>query len=111
MHSSIIGKIEKARRYVGEPERITFNNFSLNFLGEHDNYILSYQDQQWHCSCNFFSSWRFCSHTITVQKILSTMLPKEALHGVGQYCLETPVMYAQMELEIDKPSGASPQTT
>ncbi|MAF85547.1 MAG: hypothetical protein CL875_03580 [Dehalococcoidales bacterium] len=79
MQSSLIGKIEKANRYAQETERITVTEFSVNFRGEHDNYTTGYQDGKWHCSCHFFSSWRVCSHTIAMEKILGNMLPKEAL--------------------------------
>ena len=79
MHSSLIGKIEKAKRYAQETERITFSELSVKFQGEHDEYTTSYQDDKWQCSCNFFSNWGLCSHTMALQKILGDMLPKEAL--------------------------------
>ncbi len=37
MQSSLIGKIEKAKRYAEEKDRITFTDFSVNFRGENDN--------------------------------------------------------------------------
>ena len=79
MHSSLIGKIEKANRYAQETERITFSELSVEFRGEHDNYITGYKDVKWHCSCHFFSSWGRCSHTMALEKILGKMLPEEAL--------------------------------
>ena len=79
MHSSLIGKIEKANRYARETERITFSELSVKFRGEHDSYNTSYTDGKWHCSCHFFSSWGRCSHTMALEKILGKMLPKEAL--------------------------------
>ena len=33
MQSSLIGKIQKAKAYAEEPDRVQFNNFSLNFRG------------------------------------------------------------------------------
>jgi len=79
MQSSLIGKIEKANRYAQERGRVTFANFTVSFRGEHDTYNLSYKEGQWHCSCSFFSKWGLCSHTMALQKILSEMLPEEAL--------------------------------
>ena len=38
MQSSLIGKIEKAKRYAEEQERITFSEMSVNFHGEHNDY-------------------------------------------------------------------------
>lgn len=79
MQSSIIGKIEKAKRYAQEPDRVTFSDFRARFRGEHNTYDLSYRDGKWHCSCFFFSRWQLCSHTMALQRILFQMLPKEAL--------------------------------
>ena len=78
MQSSLIGKIEKANRYANETDRVTFTGFAINFRGENDTYNTGYQDEKWHCSCNFFSIWGFCSHTMALQKILGDMLPDEA---------------------------------
>ena len=47
MHSSLIGKIQKANRYAQEPERIGFQQFSANFRGEHDSYTVSYNNGTW----------------------------------------------------------------
>ncbi len=79
MQSSLIGKIEKAKRYAQETERVTFSELSVKFRGEHDNYHTGYKDGKWVCSCPFFSNWGLCSHTMALQRILSNMLPKEAL--------------------------------
>ncbi len=79
MQSSLIGKIEKAKRYAQEKERVTFSELSAKFHGENDDYIISYKDGKWHCSCHFFEGWRLCSHTMALEKILGDMLPEEAL--------------------------------
>ena len=79
MQSSLIGKIEKAKRYAQEKERVTFSELSAKFRGENDDYTISYKDGEWHCSCHFFASWGQCSHTMALERILSNMLPEEAL--------------------------------
>jgi len=79
MQSSLIGKIEKAKRYAQETDRVTLSEFLVEFRGDNDNYNTGYKDGKWHCSCHFFSSWGLCSHTMALQKILSNMLPTEAL--------------------------------
>lgn len=78
MQSSLIGKVEKARRYAQETERVTFSELSVKFRGENNDYDTSYKDGQWHCSCHFFSNWGLCSHTMALQKILDNMLPDTA---------------------------------
>ncbi|MFC2066109.1 hypothetical protein ACFLUO_03470 [Chloroflexota bacterium] len=79
MQSSLIGKIEKAKRYAQETDRITFSELSVKFRGENNTYDTSYKDGEWHCSCSFFSNWSLCSHTMALEKILVNMLPAEAL--------------------------------
>jgi len=79
MQSSLIGKVEKAKRYAGEQDRVTFSELSVKFRGEHNDYETGYKDGQWYCSCRFFSDWKTCSHTMALQKILGNMLPDEAL--------------------------------
>ncbi len=78
MQSSLIGKIEKAKRYAQERERVTFTEFSVKFRGDNNEYNTRYQDGKWHCSCSFFSNWGLCSHTMALEKILDNMLPPEA---------------------------------
>ena len=80
MQSSLIGKIEKAKRYAEEKERITFNELSVKFRGENSDYETSYRKGEWHCTCGFFSSWGLCSHTMAMEKILAEMLPPEAIN-------------------------------
>jgi hypothetical protein len=81
MQSSLIGKIEKAKRYAQETDRITFSEFSVKFRGEHDTYITGLKDGKWHCTCAFFTTWKICSHTMAMEKVLGNMLPKEALNS------------------------------
>ncbi len=79
MQSSLISKIEKAKRYAQEKDRVTFGEFKVTFRGEHNNYTISYKEGKWHCSCRFFSKQTVCSHTMALQQILAEMLPKEAI--------------------------------
>lgn len=79
MRSSLIGKIEKAKRYAQEPDRVTFSGLSAAFRGENDDHKLSYSSGKWHCTCRFFTQWETCSHVMALQQILARMLPKEAL--------------------------------
>ena len=79
MQSSLIGKIEKAKRYAEEKDRITFSELAVRFRGENSNYDTSYRDGKWHCTCSFFSSWGMCSHTMAMERILAEMLPPEAI--------------------------------
>jgi len=79
MQSSLISKIEKARRYAQEPDRVTFSGLAAVFHGENDDHKVSFSNEKWHCTCRFFSQWQTCSHVMALQQILGKMLPKEAL--------------------------------
>ena len=79
MQSSVIGKIEKAKRYAEEPERVTLSDFAADFRGENNSYRISYKYGKWQCTCNFFSQRGFCSHSMALQRLFACMLPEEAL--------------------------------
>ncbi|MFQ3664152.1 MAG: hypothetical protein SNJ69_17390 [Chloroflexaceae bacterium] len=80
MHSDLIGKIEKARRYAEEPERIKFNELKVTFHGGNSNHTISFHGGHWHCDCSFFQVWTTCAHVMALQRILQPMLTAEALH-------------------------------
>jgi len=74
MDSGMIGKIQKARQYAEEPERVTFESFVVTFRGNHDLYHITYDAGQWTCQCNFFQSHGVCSHTMAMERLLGEML-------------------------------------
>ena len=80
MNSSLISKIQKANLYAKEPDRVRFDELSVSFHGEHDNYRVSFGGGTWSCSCNFFPGWKTCSHVMAMQKLIGSMLPKEATY-------------------------------
>ncbi len=77
MHSSIVSKIEKARVYAEEKERVSINSFNASFRGNHNSYQVGYEDGSWRCSCAFFAPHALCSHTMALQRMLEGMLPAE----------------------------------
>ena len=78
MQSSLIGKIEKATRYAQEPDRIVFTDLNVKFRGENDIHTTALRNGEWQCNCDFFITWGRCSHTMAMEKILTSMLPPEA---------------------------------
>lgn len=82
MHSDLINKIEKAKRYAREPERFSIQELEARFRGG-DDHIISLKDGHWSCDCNFFHSWQTCSHVMAVQRILAPMLPDDARRPSG----------------------------
>lgn len=73
--AGMISKIQKAKRYAQEVDRISFRSFEVTFRGDHDTYTVSYDQGQWSCQCNFFASRGVCSHTMTMERVLSGILP------------------------------------
>ena len=78
MHSSLIGKVEKANRYARELDRISIDRLALTFRGDNDTHHVSLDADQWHCTCHYFESWGGCVHLLTLQKVFGVMLPDEA---------------------------------
>jgi len=75
MDSGMIGKIQKAKQYAQERERMQFTRFTVNFQGNHNNYTVEYDGGNWHCGCAFFATRRVCSHTMALERVLEGMLP------------------------------------
>ena len=76
MDSSLISKIDKARTYAVERDRVSINSFSADFRGNHNSYRVSYGDGKWQCSCTFFASRSVCSHTMALERMMDGMFPK-----------------------------------
>ncbi len=76
MDSSIIGKIDKARKYAEEKERVSINSFSATFQGNHNSYDVSFNAGAWDCECHFFATRAVCSHTMALQRMLDDVLAK-----------------------------------
>lgn len=77
MHSSLIGKIQKAHIYAEEPERLSVQEFSATFKGDHDSYLVSFREGQWKCTCGFFPQWGVCSHVMATQRMMGAIAPHE----------------------------------
>jgi hypothetical protein len=78
MHSDLIGKIEKARRYAEEPERISVAGLKATFRGGSSDHEITLTDDRWECNCSFFKNWNTCAHVMAVQKVLTPMLSEKA---------------------------------
>ena len=83
MHSDLIGKIEKAKRYAQEPERFTLEHITGRFRGGSSDHIITLENDQWTCDCNFFRTWHTCSHIMALQRMLTPMLSAEARKPTG----------------------------
>ena len=77
MNSSMIGKVDKARKYAEEKERVSITRFNATFHGNHNTYEVTFDAGNWACQCLFFSTRGVCSHTMALQRILGGVLPRE----------------------------------
>jgi hypothetical protein len=73
MDFGMIGKIEKAKMYARERNRIHFESFEVKIEGDHRSHTLTYKAEIWQCDCDFFKSRGVCSHTMAMEKVLGEM--------------------------------------
>ncbi len=78
MDYGMIGKIEKAKRYAGEKERISIDTFEATFEGDNNNHQVKYDQGEWSCDCSFFQRRGVCSHTMALERILKGMIREPA---------------------------------
>jgi hypothetical protein len=74
VNSSVIGKIDKAKRYAEERDRISFRSLSVHFRGENSDHDVELTGSEWHCTCDFFASHGSCAHTMALERVLEGML-------------------------------------
>jgi hypothetical protein len=85
MDTSMIGKIEKAKRYAQEPQRVTLNSLAIEFTGDNSTYNLSLGPDGWHCTCPGFQTYGICPHIMALEKVLGKMLKRDPLpYAPGQ---------------------------
>ncbi len=82
MDYGMIGKIEKAKRYAEERDRIRFLSFTVAFDGTNDAHTVTFDNNTWTCDCNFFSTRGVCSHTMALERILDGMIPDLTVEAV-----------------------------
>ncbi|HIE57723.1 MAG TPA: hypothetical protein EYP88_05785 [Anaerolineales bacterium] len=76
MDSGMISKIEKAKRYAEERDRIHFQMLKVTFDGTNNPHTVLFENGEWQCDCSYFQSRGWCSHTRALEIILDKMLPE-----------------------------------
>jgi hypothetical protein len=74
MDYGMIGKIEKAKIYAEERERIEFEAFQVNIQGDNDKHTVGYNKGTWTCDCAYFASHAVCGHTMAMERVLKDMV-------------------------------------
>ena len=79
MDTGLIGKIQKAKMYAEEPERIKFESLRVRFKGTNNDHVVTLEENAWQCTCDFFQTRQRCSHTMALETLFEEMLPSEVL--------------------------------
>ena len=77
MDYGMIWKIEKAKLYAQERNRVHFEALTVTFNGDNSPHTVQYKDGNWQCNCDFFQSRGRCCHTMALEMILEGMIITE----------------------------------
>lgn len=66
----LIKKIKKAQKYIGEPNRFTRKDSTVEMQSEHDVRNLVFRAGKWECSCDFYKQYKICSHSIATSELM-----------------------------------------
>jgi hypothetical protein len=66
-------KQAKAEAYAAQPERVTPLSFDFEMQSTHGSRLITYDDDKWGCSCDFFQVHKTCSHVMAVGRILQAI--------------------------------------
>lgn len=67
-----VRKLEKASKYLSEPERFLINGDMVTLRSEHDIRTLNFVDGAWNCTCDFNAKYGICSHAVATTEFLKT---------------------------------------
>ncbi len=81
MDYGMIGKIDKAKRYAQERNRIHIQALTVTFEGENNPHTVHFENGEWRCDCDFFRSRGRCSHTMAMEIILEGMIFAEPMEA------------------------------
>lgn len=85
MDYGMIGKIEKAKQYAQERDRITFNSLTLQFNGDNSSYTVTLGPDGWDCTCPGFRTHGICPHVMSIERLFKPMLKRNPLpYAPGQ---------------------------
>ena len=76
MDYGMINKIQKAKRYAEQRDRIHFEALTVTFNGDNNPHTVHFDQGVWKCDCDFFQIRGTCSHTMALEIILEGMLPQ-----------------------------------
>ncbi|HSH05085.1 MAG TPA: SWIM zinc finger family protein [Anaerolineae bacterium] len=81
MDYAMISKIEKAKMYAEERERIEFESLRVRMEGDNNSHVVEYKEGEWSCDCTFFQSRSVCSHSMAMERLLRNMVELGGAEG------------------------------
>lgn len=103
MDYSMIGKIQKAKEYAEQPDRVTFNSLHIEFRGNNATYAITLGPEGWHCTCPGFQKYAICPHIMTLERLFAPMLKRERLpYATGQNVVSDVEKAKQYSEEVDR---------
>lgn len=78
LDSGMINKIQKAKSYADQPERIHFKDLRVAFDGNHGEHTVEFHEGVWRCDCEYFQNHHTCSHVMALDRVLGIMAPHPA---------------------------------
>ena len=74
MDSSFIRKVEKAKGYALQRERVSFNNCTVQFQGDNGDHTITYEAGSWHCDCDYYIGRDTCTHIMAMEMMFEGMV-------------------------------------
>jgi hypothetical protein len=103
MDNSMINKIQKAKEYAEQPERVTLHSLGVTFAGDNDTYQLSLGNDGWSCSCPGYQKYGICPHIMAIEKIFKPMLKREPMpYANGQNIVSDVKKAKRYSLELER---------
>lgn len=78
LDSGLINKIQKAKSYADQPERIHFKDLRVAIDGNHAEHTVVFHEGDWRCDCEYFRNHHTCSHVMAIDRVLGVMAPQPA---------------------------------
>ena len=78
MNAALVRKMQKAKDYAIQPERVNLTQCKITFKGRNDDHELLFDTGTWVCSCRFFKRQSTCSHVMAMQIMLDGMVANQS---------------------------------
>ncbi len=74
MDPSFLRKVEKAKDYALQRDRVSFSNCTVRFKGDNGDHTITYDNGEWGCSCDFLIGRETCTHIMALEMMFDGMV-------------------------------------